>query len=94
MPIVFAAVADPVGASYVESLSRPGGNVDRIYSMLSYGISAKWLELLKELAPNLTRAAVVRDAAIAAGIGQFAAIQTVAPSFGVELQRSQCARHE
>ena len=84
VPIVFAAVADPVGASYVESLSRPGGNATG-FTVFEYGISAKWLELLKELAPNLTRAAVVRDADIAAGIGQFAAIQTVAPSFGVEL---------
>ena len=84
VPIVFAVVADPVGASYVESLSRPGGNATG-FTVFEYGISAKWLELLKELVPNLTRAAVVRDAAIAAGIGQFAAIQTVAPSFGVEL---------
>ena len=84
VPIVFAAVADPVGASYVESLSRPGGNATG-FTVFEYGISAKWLELLKELAPDLTRAAVVRDPAIAAGIGQFAAIQTVAPSFGVEL---------
>jgi ABC-type uncharacterized transport system substrate-binding protein len=84
VPIVFAAVADPVGASYVESLSRPGGNATG-FTVFEYGISAKWLELLKELAPDLTRAAVVRDAAIAAGIGQFAAIQAVAPSLGVEV---------
>ena len=84
VPIVFVSVIDPVGANVVESLSHPGGNVTG-FTVFEYGISAKWLELLKELAPNLTRAAVVRDAAIAAGIGQFAAIQTVAPSFGVEL---------
>jgi putative tryptophan/tyrosine transport system substrate-binding protein len=84
LPIVFASVIDPVGANVVESLSHPGGNVTG-FTLFEYSISAKWLELLKELAPNLTRAAVVRDAAIAAGIGQFAAIQTVAPSLGVEL---------
>jgi putative tryptophan/tyrosine transport system substrate-binding protein len=84
VPIVFVSVIDPVGANVVESLSHPGGNATG-FTVFEYGISAKWMELLKEVAPNLTRAAVVRDAAIAAGIGQFAAIQTVAPSFGVEL---------
>jgi putative ABC transport system substrate-binding protein len=84
VPIVFVSVIDPVGANVVESMSHPGGNSTG-FTVFEYGISAKWLELLKELAPNLTRAAVIRDAAIAAGIGQFAAIQTVAPSFGVEL---------
>src|SRR5436190_2350070 len=84
VPIVFVSVIDPVGASVVETLSHPGGNATG-FTVFEYGISAKWLELLKELAPNVTRAAVVRDAAIAAGIGQFAAIQTVAPAFGVEL---------
>jgi len=84
VPLVFVSVIDPVGANVVESLSHPGGNATGL-TVFEYGISAKWLELLKELAPSLTRAAVVRDAAIPAGIGQFAAIQTVAPSFGVEL---------
>src|SRR3954447_18055758 len=84
VPIVFVSVIDPVGANVVESLSHPGGNATG-FTVFEYGISAKWLELLKELAPNLMRAAIVRDANIAAGIGQFAAIQTVAPSFGVEL---------
>jgi putative tryptophan/tyrosine transport system substrate-binding protein len=84
LPIVFVSVIDPVGAGVVESLSHPGGNVTG-FTLFEYSISAKWLELLKQLAPNITRAAVIRDAAIAAGIGQFAAIQTVAPSLGVEL---------
>jgi putative ABC transport system substrate-binding protein len=84
VPIVFVSVIDPVGANVVESLSHPGGNATG-FTVFEYGISAKWLELLKELAPNLMRAAIVRDANIPAGIGQFAAIQTVAPSFGVEL---------
>jgi putative ABC transport system substrate-binding protein len=84
VPIVFVSVIDPVGANVIESLSHPGGNVTG-FTLFEYSIGAKWLELLKELAPNLTRAAVARDAAIAAGIGQFAAIQSVAPSLGVEL---------
>jgi putative tryptophan/tyrosine transport system substrate-binding protein len=84
LPIVFVSVIDPVGAGVVESLSHPGGNVTG-FTLFEYSISAKWLELLKQLAPKITRAAVIRDAAIAAGIGQFAAIQTVAPSLGVEL---------
>jgi ABC-type uncharacterized transport system substrate-binding protein len=84
LPIVFVSVIDPVGANVVESLSHPGGNVTG-FTLFEYSISAKWLELLKELAPTLTRVAVVRDAAIAAGIGQFAAIQTVAPLLDIEL---------
>ena len=83
VPIVFVSVIDPVGANVVESLSHPGGNATG-FTVFEYSISAKWLDL-KELAPNLIRAAIVRDANIPAGIGQFAAIQTVAPSFGVEL---------
>src|SRR5262245_30834200 len=84
VPVVFAAVADPVGAGYVASLARPGGNVTG-FLVFEYGISAKWLELLKEIAPRVTRAAVIRDAAIASGTGQWGALQSVAPSFGVEL---------
>ncbi len=84
VPIVFVIVIDPVGAGFVASLSRPGGNATG-FTMFEYGISGKWLELLKEIAPRVTRAAVLRDPAIASGIGQFAAIQAVAPSLGVEL---------
>jgi putative tryptophan/tyrosine transport system substrate-binding protein len=83
VPIVFTAVADPVGAGFVDSLARPGGNATGFIS-LEYGLSAKWMELLKEIAPGTTRAAVLRDPTITAGIGQFAAIQTTAPSLGVE----------
>jgi ABC-type uncharacterized transport system substrate-binding protein len=84
MPIVFAIVPDPVGSGFVDSLARPGGNATG-FTSFEYGIGAKWMELLKEIAPRLTRAAVLRDAGIIAGIGQFGAIQSVAPSFGVEL---------
>jgi putative ABC transport system substrate-binding protein len=85
IPIVFATVVDPVGSGYVESLARPGGNVTG-FTPFEYGLSGKWLELLKQIAPAVTRAAVFRDAANPSGIGQFAAIQAVAPSFGVELR--------
>ena len=85
VPIVFASVIDPVGAGFVASLARPGGNTTG-FSAFEYSLSGKWLELLKELAPNVTRAAVLRDPSLAAGIGQFAAIQALAsPSLGVEL---------
>jgi putative ABC transport system substrate-binding protein len=84
VPIVFVVVVDPVGAGFVASLARPGGNATG-FTMFEYGLSGKWLELLKQIAPGVTRAAVVRDPAIASGIGQFAAIQAVAPSLGVEL---------
>ena len=85
MPIVFANVIDPVGAGFVASLARPGGNITGFLAF-EYSLSGKWLELLKEIAPNLTRAAVLRDPALAAGIGQFAVIQAMAPaSFGVGL---------
>jgi putative ABC transport system substrate-binding protein len=84
VPIVFAVVPDPVGAGIVDSLARPGGNVTG-FATYEYGLSGKWLELLKEVAPRVTRAAVLRNAAISAGIGQYAAIQSVAPSLGVEL---------
>ena len=85
IPIVFAHAADPVGAGLVDSLARPGGNATG-FILFEYGISAKWLELLKEFAPRVTRVAVLRDPATAAGMGQFGAIQSVAPSFGVELR--------
>ena len=85
VPIVFAVVADPVGAGYVENLAQPGGNVTGFLGY-EYTLSGKWLELLKEIAPRVTRAAVLRDSAIAAGPAQFAVIQAVAPSLGVELR--------
>jgi putative ABC transport system substrate-binding protein len=84
VPIVFAYVPDPVGAGYVESLARPGGNATGFIAF-EYSLSAKWLELLKQIAPGVTRAAVLRDPAITAGIGQFGAIQAMAPSVGVEI---------
>jgi len=84
VPIVFTTVADPVGAGFVDSLARPGGNATG-FLQFEYNISGKWLELLKEIAPGVTRAAVLRDTAITAGIGQFAIIQSVAPALGVEL---------
>jgi putative ABC transport system substrate-binding protein len=84
VPIVFALVIDPVGAGFIDSLARPGGNATG-FTVFEYGVSGKWLELLKQLAPNLTRAAVLRDPTIASGIGQFAAVQAVAPSLGVDL---------
>jgi putative tryptophan/tyrosine transport system substrate-binding protein len=84
VPVVFVAVIDPVGAGFVESLARTGGNATG-FAVFEYGMSGKWLELLKEIAPSVTRAAVLRDSTIAAGIGQLGAIQVVAPAFGVEL---------
>jgi putative tryptophan/tyrosine transport system substrate-binding protein len=82
--IVFVNVIDPVGAGYVESLARPGGNVTG-FSLFEYGFSGKWPELLKEIAPGVTRVAVLRDTAVGSGVGQYAIIQAVAPSLGVEL---------
>jgi putative ABC transport system substrate-binding protein len=84
VPIVFALVIDPVGAGFIDSLAPPGGNATG-FTVFEYGVSGKWLELLKQLAPNLTRAAVLRDPTIASGIGQFAAVQAVAPSLGMDL---------
>jgi putative ABC transport system substrate-binding protein len=85
IPQVFAIVPDPVGAGFVESLARPGGNVTG-FMQFEYSLSGKWLELLKEIAPGVTRAAVLRDADISAGIGQFAVIQAAAPSIGVDVR--------
>jgi putative ABC transport system substrate-binding protein len=84
VPIVFANVPDPVGSGVVKSLARPGGNTTG-FMQFEYNLSGKWVELLKEIAPDITRAAVLRDAAITPGIGQFAVIQAVAPSLGVEV---------
>jgi putative tryptophan/tyrosine transport system substrate-binding protein len=85
VPIVFTTVADPVGAGYVDSLARPGGNATG-FLLWDYSIAAKWLELLKEIAPHVTRAMVFRQSAIAAGPGQFGVIQAAAPPLGVDLR--------
>jgi len=84
VPVVFVNVADPVGAGFVDSLSRPGGNITGFMNF-EYGFSGKWLELLKQIAPQVTRAAVIRDPAISVGTAQFSAIQAVAPALGVEV---------
>jgi len=84
IPIVFANVADPVGAGFVETMARPGGNATG-FVQFEYGLSGKWLELLKEIAPRVTRVAVLRDPNITSGIGQFAIIQYLASSLGVEV---------
>ena len=84
VPIVFVLAPDPVGAGYVESLARPGGNITG-FMLFEYSIGAKWLEMLKEIAPSVKRAAVLRDTTTSAGIGQWGAIQTAAPSFGMEV---------
>ena len=84
VPIVFVAVTDPVGSGFIANLARPGGNATGFINF-EYGISGKWLELLKQIAPRVTRVAVIRDLTIASGSGQLGAIQAVAPSFGVEL---------
>ena len=84
VPIVFPFVGDPVGAGFVDSLARPGGNATG-FMAFEYSLSGKWLELLKQLAPGVTRVAVFRDSAIPTGIGQFGVIQAVAPSLGVEV---------
>jgi putative ABC transport system substrate-binding protein len=84
VPIVFVQVVDPVGAGFVNSLARPGGNVTGVMQF-EYSLSGKWLELLKEIAPGVTRAAVLRDAALTSGVGQFAVIQSVAPALGIDV---------
>ena len=84
VPVVFTNVVDPVGAGFVDSLARPGGNVTGFVSF-EYSLSAKWLELLKDIAPRVTRVAVIRDPEISAGTGQFGAIQGAASSFGLEV---------
>jgi putative tryptophan/tyrosine transport system substrate-binding protein len=84
VPIVFVNVADPVGAGFVDSLGRPGGNVTG-FMQFEYSLSGKWVELLKQIAPSVTRAAVLRDPALTSGIGQFAVIQSVAPTVGVDV---------
>ena len=83
VPIVFVLVADPVGAGFVDSMARPGGNATG-FTAIEYGMGGKWLELLKEIAPGVKRAAVIRDPAISVGIGLFGAIQSAAPTLGVE----------
>jgi len=84
VPIVFVIVPDPVGAGFVDSLARPGGNATG-FTSFEFGLAGKWLELLKEIVPGTTRAAVIRDPGLSAGIGQFAAIQSMAPSLGVDV---------
>jgi putative ABC transport system substrate-binding protein len=85
VPIVFTIVVDPVGSGFVDSLSQPGGNVTG-FMQFEYSLCGKWLELLKEIAPSTTRAAVLRDSADASGIGQFAIIQSIAPSVAVDVR--------
>jgi putative tryptophan/tyrosine transport system substrate-binding protein len=85
VPIVFVNVIDPVGAGFVESLARPGGNVTG-FTQFEYATSGKWLELLKEIAPRVTRAAVLRDYGLPSGLGQFAAVQSAAPALGIEVR--------
>ena len=84
VPIVFASVTDPVGGGLIESMAHPGGNATG-FVQFDYTLSGKWLELLKEIAPSMTRTAVLRDPALTLGIGQFAAIQSVAPALGLEV---------
>jgi ABC-type uncharacterized transport system substrate-binding protein len=85
VPIVFVQVTDPVGGGFVASLAQPGGNATG-FTQFEYSMSGKWLELLKEIAPRVTRAAVLRNPTISSGVGQYGAIQSVAPSLGVELR--------
>src|SRR6516165_354419 len=84
IPVVFVVVPDPMGSGLVQSLSRPGGNATG-FMMFEYSLSGKWPELLKEIAPSVTHAAVLRDPTFVSGIGQFAVIQAVAPSAGIEV---------
>ena len=89
LPIVFASATDPVGGGLVASLAQPGGNVTG-FTAFEFGMTPKWLELLTEIAPDVKRAAVLRNPMTTGGVGQFGAIQAVAPSLGVELPRSTC----
>ena len=84
VPIVFNGTVDPVGSGFIDSLARPGGNATG-FVLFEYALAGKWVELLKQIVPTVTRVAVLRDAALAAGIGQFAVIQSVAPSIGVDV---------
>ena len=93
IPIVFAIVPDPVGAGFVESLARPGGNATGFLAF-EYGLGAKWLEILKEIAPNVTRAAVLRDPSLASGKGQFDAVQSAASVLGIDLDPIVCPAPE
>jgi putative ABC transport system substrate-binding protein len=84
IPIVFVQTVDPVGSGFVKSLARPGGNITG-FTQFEYSLAAKWVELLKQIAPHVTRAAVIRDPTRGPGIGQFAVVQAIAPSLGMEL---------
>jgi putative ABC transport system substrate-binding protein len=84
IPIVFVQVIDPVGSGFVKSLARPGGNITG-FTQFEYSLAAKWVELLKQIAPHVTRAAVIRDPTRGSGIGQFAVVQAIAPLLGMEL---------
>src|SRR5204862_5724153 len=84
VPIVFVYVPDPVGAGFVDSLARPGGNANG-FTPFEFSTGGKWLELLKEIAPSVTRAAVIRDPTISTGVGQFSAIQAAAASVGMQV---------
>jgi putative tryptophan/tyrosine transport system substrate-binding protein len=84
VPIVFNGTVDPVGSGFIDSLARPGGNATG-FVLFEYALAGKWVELLKQIAPTVTRVAVLRDAALAAGIGQFAVTQSVAPSLGLDV---------
>ena len=85
VPVVFVLVADPVGAGFVESLAQPGGNITG-FALYEFSISAKWVELLKRIAPHVTRAGIIRDPTLTAGTAMFGAIQAVAPSLGVDVR--------
>ena len=93
IPIVFVGAIDPVGAGVVASLARPGGNATG-FTLYEFGLSGKWLELLKQFVPGITRAGILRDSTTTGGVGQFAALQAVAPSFGVELSPLTYATRE
>jgi ABC-type uncharacterized transport system substrate-binding protein len=84
VPIVFTQTPDPVGAGFVDNLARPGGNATG-FSIFDYSIAGKWLELLKQIAPGVSRVAVIRDPATPQGIGQFSAVHAVAPSLGLDV---------